>query len=93
MATVIDASLPMDNKISTPKPTDAADYKDASARRNNEEHSAPPPIENAADYIDALTRPRSDDSFVHTKGIVGRRMRDKYRMNGVTVTEVVKKIA
>ena len=81
----------MDKKTSTSQPTHAADYKDGSARRSTQ--PAAPVIENAADYIDALTRPRSDDSFVHKKGIVGRRMRDKYRMNGVTVTEVVKKIA
>jgi hypothetical protein len=83
----------MDKKPSTPQPTHVADYKDGSARSSIEQNSAAPPIENAADYIDALTRPRSDDSYIHKKGIVGRRMRDKYRMNGVTVTEVVKKIA
>jgi hypothetical protein len=83
--------MPMDKKPSTPQPTHGANYEDASARRSTQ--PTPPVIENAADYIDALTRPRSDDSFVHKKGIVGRRMRDKYRMNGVTVTEVVKKIA
>jgi hypothetical protein len=85
----------MDKKTLLPKPvkTHADDHQDASAGRSTEHNSAPPLIENAADYVDALTRPRSDDSYVHKKGIVGRRMRDKYRMNGVTVTEVVKKIA
>jgi|tagenome__1003787_1003787.scaffolds.fasta_scaffold17240581_2 hypothetical protein len=85
----------MDKKTLTPKPvrTHAADDDDASAGRSTEQASAPPLIENAADYVDALTRPRSDDSYVHKKGIVGRRMRDKYRINGVIVTEVVKKIA
>lgn len=83
----------MDKKTSTPQQTKVSDNKDASAGRSTEQHSTTPPIENTADYIDALTRPRSEDSYVHKKGIVGRRMRDKYRMNGVTVTEVVKKLA
>ncbi|HXF15901.1 MAG TPA: hypothetical protein VN496_02795 [Burkholderiales bacterium] len=78
---------------SKPVISHAGDYEEGSARRSTEQHSAAPLIENAADYIDALTRPRSDNSYVHKKGIVGRRMRDKYRMNGVVVTEVVKKIA
>ena len=50
---------------------------------------AQPPIANAADYIDALTRPRTQ-SVVRKKGITGRRMRDKYREE-VAVVEVVKK--
>lgn len=52
----------------------------------------PPPIANAADYIDALTRPRTQDSTVKKKIITGRRMRDKYRGEDVVVLEVVKKI-
>ena len=53
---------------------------------------SPPPIANAADYIDALTRPRTQDSTVKKKVIAGRRMRDKYRGEDVVVLEVVKKI-
>ncbi len=52
----------------------------------------PPPIANAADYIDALTRPRTQDSVVKKKVIPGRRMRDKFR-DEVVVVEVVKKLA
>ena len=52
---------------------------------------APPPIDNAADYIDALTRPRTQDSTVKKKVIAGRRMRDKY-LDEVVVLEVVKKL-
>jgi len=53
-----------------------------------------PPIANAADYIDALTRPRTQDAVVRKKTIPGRRMRDKFRGEGeVVVMEVVKKIA
>jgi len=48
-----------------------------------------PPISNAADYIDALTRPKSKDLLVKKKIIAGRRMRDKFRGEGV-VTEVMK---
>lgn len=48
-----------------------------------------PPISNAADYIDALTRPKSKDLLVKKKIIAGRRMRDKYR-GEVVVTEVTK---
>ena len=51
----------------------------------------PPPIANAADYIDALTRPRTQDSVVKKKVIAGRRMRDKYR-DEVVIVEVVKKL-
>ena len=50
----------------------------------------PPPIANAADYIDALTRPRTQDSVVKKKVIPSRRMRDKFR-DDVVVVEVVKK--
>jgi hypothetical protein len=50
------------------------------------------PIANAADYIDALTRPRTQDSVVEKKVIPGRRMRDKFRKE-VEVVEVVKKLA
>jgi hypothetical protein len=50
------------------------------------------PIANAADYIDALTRPRTQDSVVKKKVIPGRRMRDKFRKE-VVVIEVVKKLA
>ena len=49
-----------------------------------------PPIANVADYIDALTRPRTQDSVVKKKVIPGRRMRDKFREE-VVVVEVVKK--
>ena len=52
----------------------------------------PPPIANAADYIDALTRPRTQDSVIKKKVIAGRRMRDKYRGEEVVVLEVVKKL-
>lgn len=51
----------------------------------------PPPITNAADYIDALTRPRTQDLVVKKKVIPGRRMRDKFR-DEVVVVEVVKKL-
>ena len=47
----------------------------------------PPPIANAADYIDALTRPRTPDSVVRKKVIPGRRMRDKFRKEVVVVEE------
>jgi hypothetical protein len=50
----------------------------------------PPPIDNAADYIDALTRPLKQDSEVKKKVIPGRRMRDKFR-DKVAVAEVAKK--
>ena len=49
----------------------------------------PPPIQNAADYIDALTRPRRDVPMIEKKVIEGRRMRDKFRREAV-LTEVVK---
>ncbi len=52
----------------------------------------PPPIANAADYIDALIRPRTKESVVRKKVIAGRRMRDKYR-DEVVVVEVFKKLA
>ena len=52
----------------------------------------PPPIDNAADYVDALTRPRTQDSVVKKKIIPGRRMRDKFR-DEVVIVEVVKKLA
>ena len=48
-----------------------------------------PPIENAADYIDALTRPKSKELLVKKRVIAGRRMRDKFR-GEVVVTEVMK---
>ena len=50
----------------------------------------PPPIDNAADYIDALTRPDTRDLVVKKKVIPGRRMRDKFRDKAVVV-EVLKK--
>ena len=50
-----------------------------------------PPIANAADYIDALIRPRSKDLLLKKRIIAGRRMRDKYREE-VVVTEVVKRL-
>jgi len=37
-----------------------------------------PPIQNAADYIDALLRPESLDKNLKWKFIEGRRMRDKF---------------
>jgi hypothetical protein len=49
-----------------------------------------PPIENAADYIDALIRPNLKDQVVKKKTIEGRRMRDKY-LDGVLIVEVAKK--
>ena len=49
-----------------------------------------PPISNAADYIDALTRPKSKNLLVKKKVIAGRRMRDKFR-DEIVVTEVVKR--
>jgi hypothetical protein len=50
-----------------------------------------PPIANAADYIDALNRPRSKDLMVRKRIIPGRRMRDKYREE-VVITEVVQRL-
>ena len=50
----------------------------------------PPPIDNAADYIDALTRPEAQELVVKKKVIPGRRMRDKFRAEAVAV-EVLKK--
>jgi hypothetical protein len=50
----------------------------------------PPPIDNAADYIDALTRPLTQDPVIKKKVIPGRRMRDKFR-DKVAVAEVAKK--
>ena len=50
-----------------------------------------PPIENAADYIDALNRRESKDFMVRKRIIAGRRMRDKYREE-VVVTEVVRRL-
>lgn len=49
-----------------------------------------PPIENAADYIDALLRPRSPEQAVKRKFIEGRRMRDKF-LDSVSVPEEVVK--
>jgi hypothetical protein len=50
-----------------------------------------PPITNAADYVDALTRPRSKDLVLRKTIIAGRRMRDKY-LEEVVVTEVMKRL-
>ncbi len=50
-----------------------------------------PPITNAADYIDALIRPKSQDLMMKKRVIAGRRMRDKYREE-VAVTEVLKRL-
>lgn len=36
-----------------------------------------PPIDNAADYVDSLLRPRPEEHAVKWKFIEGRRMRDK----------------
>lgn len=55
----------------------------------NKSKLPPPPIDNAADYIDALTRPDTQDLVVKKKVIPGRRMRDKFREEAVVV-EVVK---
>jgi hypothetical protein len=56
----------------------------------NKSKLPPPPIDNAADYIDALTRPEAQDSVVRKKVNPGRRMRDKFRA-GAVVVEVPKK--
>ena len=37
-----------------------------------------PPIANAADYVDALSRPQPQKDRAHHKFIKGRRMRDKF---------------
>ncbi len=50
-----------------------------------------PPIANAADYVDALIRPRSKDVTLKKRVIAGRRMRDKYR-DEVVVTQVVHRL-
>ena len=50
-----------------------------------------PVIENAADYVDALTRPRSQEAVLKKKVIPGRRMRDKFR-DPIVVSEVVRKL-
>ncbi len=50
-----------------------------------------PPIENAADYVDALTRPLPQDSkAAKWKFIEGRRMRDKF-LDSVIVPDTVSK--
>ena len=73
-------------------PNEAADNVDASPRPIAKQPPATPVIENAADYVDALTRPRKPDSVMHKKSIIGRRMRDKYRIDGPVVTDVIKKV-
>ena len=50
----------------------------------------PTPIANAADYVDALTRPKIDTPTVTRRVIDGRRMRDKY-LEQVVITEVIKR--
>ena len=50
-----------------------------------------PVIENAADYVDALTRPRSQATVLKKRVIPGRRMRDKFR-EPVVVSELVRKL-
>ena len=50
-----------------------------------------PPIANAADYVDALIRPKSKDLVVKKKIIIGRRMRDKYR-DEIVVTQLVNQL-
>jgi hypothetical protein len=50
----------------------------------------PAPIANAADYVDALIRPRPDAPKVTRRIIGGRRMRDKY-LEQILVTDVVKR--
>jgi len=45
----------------------------------------------AADYVDALARPRTQDTVVKKKVITGRRMRDKF-LEEVVVSEVVRKL-
>ena len=56
----------------------------------NKTAAAPPPIDNAADYIDALTRPRTQAAVVKKKTVPGRRMRDKFR-DKMAVVERLKK--
>ena len=51
----------------------------------------PSPIDNAADYIDALTQPRAPELAIKKKIIPSRRMRDKFREE-VAAVEVVKKL-
>jgi hypothetical protein len=82
------------HKISSPPMpiANAADYVDVSACIIEKQTALIPLIENAADYVDALTRPRTQDSKVNRKVIAGRRMRDKY-LDEVVISEVVKKIA
>ena len=53
--------------------------------------SPEPVIENAADYVDALTRPRSQETEPRKRVIPGRRMRDKFR-EPVVVSKVVRKL-
>ncbi len=48
----------------------------------------PLPIDNAADYVDALLRLKPDDHPVKWKFIEGRRMRDKF-LDKVIVPEEV----
>ncbi len=49
------------------------------------------PISNAADYIDALNRPKSKALIPRNRLTPGRRMRDKYR-NEAVLTQVVKRL-
>ena len=43
---------------------------------------------NAADYVDALLRPKTDRIIVSHERIKGRRMRDQY-LDQVTLTRIV----
>ncbi len=58
----------------------------------NKKTAVKQPIANAADYVDALTRPQSKNLMVKKRIFAGRRMRDENRAVTV-VTEVVKRLA
>jgi len=69
-----------------------ADFLTLAARLMDNRTPVRPPIANAADYVDALTRPQSRVLKLKKTVIAGRRMRDKYR-DEVVVTEVVKRLS
>lgn len=50
-----------------------------------------PVIENAADYVDALTRPRSPETLLKKKALPRRRMRDKFR-GPLVISDVIRKL-
>ncbi len=62
------------------------------SRLMNKKTAVNQPIANAADYVDALTRPQSKNLMVKKRIFAGRRMRDENRSVTV-VTEVVKRLA